>query len=167
MTFQPNVRGPRTPRFDSLQQEAYLRIWRLYDRLKLLEEELFSGHDLSSQQYNTLRLLKAALPGSMGTLELASRLVSRAPDITRLVNKLENRGLVERQRDPGDKRAVRVRLTAAGSRLLADLAAPLAGVHQRQLGHMAPADLESLIRLIRAAGDPHEAEDGIWGKSDV
>jgi DNA-binding MarR family transcriptional regulator len=164
MTFQPNSHGPRSPRFDSLQQEAYLRVWRLYDRLKLLEEELFAGHDLSSQQYNTLRLLKAALPGTMGTLELASRLVSRAPDITRLVNKLEDRGLVERQRGQGDKRAVRVRLTPAGIRLLSDLAGPLAQVHQRQLGHMAPADLESLIRLIRAAGEPHEPEGGIWGK---
>lgn len=167
MTCQQPGREPRPPRFDSLEQEAYLRVWRLYDRLKLLEEELFTGHDLSSQQYNTLRLLKAVLPGSMGTLELASRLVSRAPDITRLINKLETRGLVQRQRDPNDKRAVRVRLTPAGGRLLADLAAPLARVHQRQLGHMAPADLESLIRLIRSAGNPHEAEDSIWGKGHV
>mgnify|MGYP003345658837 CR=1 FL=1 len=63
-----------------------------------------------------------------------------------------------------DKRAVRVRLTPAGIRLLSDLAGPLAQVHQRQLGHMSPGDLESLIRLIRSAGDPHEAEDSIWGK---
>lgn len=163
MDRPPPRRKPRFPRFDSLEQEAYLRVWRLFDRLKRLEEELFNLHDISSQQYNTLRLLKAALPGSMGTLELASRLISRAPDITRLVNKLETRGLVERLRVDADRRAVRVRLAAAGSDLLSELAQPLARVHQRQLGHMAPEDLEALILLVRSAGDPHEDPEGIWG----
>jgi len=164
MTSRDSDHLNRPPRFDSPAQEAYLRLWRLYDRLKLIEDELFAAHGLSSQQYNTLRLLKAALPGSMGTLELASRLISRAPDITRLVNKLESRGLVERHPDPADGRAVRIMLTPRGSGILASLAAPLAEVHSRQLGHMPPDDLSELIRLIRSAGSPHEPEGSIWSQ---
>ncbi len=85
-------------KFDSLQQEAYLSLWRTYDRLKSLEDALFGQYDLSPQQYNTLRLLRSVHPGTMPTLALGARLVSRAPDVTRLLDKLEQRGLIERER---------------------------------------------------------------------
>ena len=84
--------------FDSPQQEAYLNLWRTYDRLRMQEDALFSEYDLTAQQYNALRLLKAEHPATLPTLVLASKLVSHAPDITRLVNRLEERGLVARQR---------------------------------------------------------------------
>ena len=79
-------RTPRGRRFDSPQQEAYLILWRTYDRLRMLEDELFGRHDLTAQQYNALRLLRGAHPGRVATLALSGRLVSRAPDITRLVD---------------------------------------------------------------------------------
>src|SRR5678816_207074 len=85
---------PRGQRFDSPQQEAYLNLWRTYDRLRLLEDELFARFDLTAQQYNALRLLRAAHPKKVATLSLAGRLVSRAPDITRLLDKLNERGPV-------------------------------------------------------------------------
>src|SRR5687768_16072533 len=91
-------------RFDSLEQEAFLNLWRAYDRLRAFEDELFSAHDLAPQQYNALRLLRAAHPETLATLDLASRLVSRAPDITRLLVKLEVRGLIERDRRPDNRR---------------------------------------------------------------
>src|SRR5262245_35907948 len=91
-------------RFDSPQQEAFLSLWRTYDRLRMLEDELFSQYDLTAQQYNALRLLKAEHPGTLPTLALGSRLVSRAPDITRLVDRLEERGLVARERMPDNRR---------------------------------------------------------------
>ena len=70
----------RKPRhFDSLQQEAFLNLWRTYDRLHAAEEELFGRHDLTPQQYNVLRLLRADHPGQVPTLTLASRLVSGRP----------------------------------------------------------------------------------------
>ena len=69
-------------RFDSAQQEAYLNLWRTYDRLRTLEDELFQQHDLTAQQYNALRLLKAEHPAALPTLVLAGKLVSRAPYIT-------------------------------------------------------------------------------------
>ena len=73
----------RTPRrFDSPQQECYLNLWRTYDRLRMIEDGLFAQHDLTAQQYNALRLLRAEQPAALPTLVLAGKLVSHAPDIT-------------------------------------------------------------------------------------
>src|SRR5579871_2070948 len=88
--------GTGSRRFDSREQEAFLGLWRTYDRLRALEEELFAGHGLTPQQYNALRLLGSEHPRTLATLELAGRLVSRAPDITRLLDRLDERGLIER-----------------------------------------------------------------------
>src|SRR6185295_2011816 len=89
-------RGQR--RFDSLEQEAFLNLWRTYDRLRAEEDALFGEHDLTPQQYNALRLLSRAHPRAVPTLKLAEKLVSRAPDITRMVDKLAAREFVERER---------------------------------------------------------------------
>jgi hypothetical protein len=83
----PAASSRRPPRrFDSPQQECYLNLWRTYDRLRMVEDELFLGHDLTAQQYNALRLLRAEHPAALPTLVLAGKLVSHAPDITRLVH---------------------------------------------------------------------------------
>ncbi|HEY1378453.1 MAG TPA: MarR family transcriptional regulator [Gemmataceae bacterium] len=149
-------------RFDSPEQEAFLNLWRTYDRLRTLEDDLFAGYGLTPQQYNALRLLKAEHPGTLPTLALADRLVSRAPDITRLVDKLEARGLVVRERSADNRRVVRVGITPAGLRLLRAVAGPLRDCHARQLGHLSANDLRRLTRLLRAARAPHEDEDGSW-----
>jgi DNA-binding MarR family transcriptional regulator len=150
------------PRFDSPLQEAYLGLWRTYDRLRALEDELFSRYELTAQQYNVLRLLKAARPEAVPTLTLADRLVSRAPDVTRMIDRLEDRRLVTREKDPGDRRVVRVRITDAGLKLVAQLAGPLADCHARQLGHLSEADLKRLSALLREARRPHEPEGSVW-----
>src|SRR5262245_1645933 len=115
----------RAARFDSLEQEAFLNLWRTYDRLRALEDEFFARYELTPQQYNLLRLLRAEAPGSVPTLALAERLVSRAPDVTRMLDKLEARGLVGRARPADDRRSVRVGLTEAGRALLDAAAGPL------------------------------------------
>ncbi|MBI2826870.1 MAG: MarR family transcriptional regulator [Planctomycetia bacterium] len=145
--------------FDSLEQQAFLNLWRTYDRLKALEDELFSTHDLTAQQYNALRLLRAEHPASLPTLALAHRLISRAPDITRLLDRLEQRGLVRRERPADNRRTVRVVITRAGLALLTALAPRLRACHERQLGHLSPRQLEALVTLLRAARDPHEESD--------
>src|SRR6476469_1143603 len=93
---RPSASPARARTFDSPEQEVFLNLWRTYDRLRELEDELFRRHDLTAQQYNALRLLRAVHPDGMPTLQLASRLISRAPDITRLLVKLEQRRLVRR-----------------------------------------------------------------------
>jgi DNA-binding MarR family transcriptional regulator len=150
------------PRFDSLEQEVFLNLWRTYDRLRILEDGLFTRFDLTPQQYNVLRLLRAEHPGTLPTLALANRLVSRAPDITRMLDKLEQRGLVVRERLPDNRRVVRIGITEAGILLLDQIAAPLAECHFAQLGHMAPSQLTQLVELLRLARSPHEASDSNW-----
>src|SRR5438046_4756106 len=124
----------KSRRFDSLEQEVFLNLWRTYDRLRAFEDELFERHELTPQQYNALRLLRRAHPRQLHTLDLAGRLVSRAPDITRLLDKLEQRGLIQRDRPADNRRVVRVGITDAGLTLLEDLREPLQICHARQLG---------------------------------
>jgi DNA-binding MarR family transcriptional regulator len=151
-----------TWRFDSLEQEVFLGLWRTYDRLRALEEELFARYDLTPQQYNALRLLAGAHPDKIRTLELAARLVSRAPDITRLLDKLEQRRLIERDRPADNRRVVRVGVTEAGLALLHELRQPLRDCHVRQLGHLSPRQLKELATLLRAARLPHEHTSSPW-----
>jgi DNA-binding MarR family transcriptional regulator len=146
----------REARFDSLEQEAFLHLWRTYDRLRALEDELFGRYELTAQQYNALRLLRGARPGLLPTLTLAGRLISRAPDITRLLDKLEERGLIERIRLAENRRVVLVGITKAGLELLAQLDAPVRDCHRRQLGHLRRGELQQLIDLLRSARQPHE-----------
>src|SRR5688500_17769224 len=149
-------------RFDSPQQEAFLSLWRTYDRLRLLEDELFGRHDLTAQQYNALRLLRAAQPKKVPTLSLAARLVSRAPDVTRLLDKLAERGLIERERLAENRRVVHVGITDAGLELLDELAGEVRECHERQLGHLSRDELATLIDLLRKVREPHEPAGSIW-----
>jgi DNA-binding MarR family transcriptional regulator len=160
----PQKRAPAR-RFDSPEQEAFLSLWRTYDRLRAIEDELFAGFDLTPQQYNALRLLRAEHPDPVPTLALADGLVSRAPDITRLLDKLEQRrpqALIVRSRPPHDRRTVLVGITEAGLALLDAVAGPLRGCHARQLGHLPAADLKKLTALLHAARAPHEPEGSAW-----
>ena len=153
---------PHRLRFDSPQQEVYLNLWRTYDRLRTLEDELFGRHDLTAQQYNALRLLRAAHPQKVPTLVLAARLVSRAPDITRLLDKLRDRGLIERERPADNRRVVNVGIADAGVALLDQIADEVRECHLRQLGHLSPVQMKKLVDLLRKAREPHESEDSNW-----
>jgi DNA-binding MarR family transcriptional regulator len=148
--------------FDSLTQEAYLNLWRTYDRLKAVEDALFEEFEISAQQYNTLRLLQSVYPATMQTLDLRSRLVSRAPDMTRLLDKLQERGLVDRDRRAENRRVIDVRISEAGMALLTKLAARVLECHQAQLGHLSQEELRELIRLLQHCREPHEDEDTRW-----
>jgi DNA-binding MarR family transcriptional regulator len=154
--------APPQRRFDSPEQEAFLGMWRTFDRLHALEDELFARYELTPQQYNALRLLRAASPEALRTTDLAERLVSRAPDITRLLDKLADRKLIERTRPETNRREVRVGITAAGIALLDELQEPLRVCHARQLGHLTQTQLRDLIALLRAARLPHEDADSSW-----
>jgi DNA-binding MarR family transcriptional regulator len=160
-TTQARVPRPAR-RFDSLEQEVFLNLWRTYDRLRGVEDELFQQFALTPQLYNILRLLQAEYPEGMPTLQLAARLVSRAPDITRMLDKLEERSLIARHRLSDNRRVVEVRLTESGSQLLDQIAGPLQECHVRQLGHLTAAELKQLRGLLQAARSPHETTDSPW-----
>lgn len=148
--------------FDSPEQEVYLNLWRTYDRLRAFEDELFGRHDLTAQQYNALRLLRGVHPNGLRTLELAGRLISRAPDITRLLDRLEARGLVARTRPSDNRRVVEVAITDAGRALLDELADAVLDCARRQVGHLDAEQQSRLTELLRAARRPHEEPEGEW-----
>lgn len=149
-------------RFDSAEQEAYLNLWRTYDLLKRIEDKLFGAWDLTAQQYNALRLLRGEHPVTLPTLTLARRLVSPAPDITRMLDKLEARGLVERRRLDDNRRVVQVGISPAGLALLGQLDEPVRQCGREQLGHLSAAQLSQLTELMRKARQPHEPDAGPW-----
>jgi DNA-binding MarR family transcriptional regulator len=158
----PESPPPVRRRFDSPQQEAFLELWRTYDRLAIVEDAWLGKYDLSPQQYNALRLMRAARPERMQTLRLAERLISRAPDISRLIDRLEARGLADRRRPADNRRIVTVGITDAGLALLADLDREVIDCHRRQLGHLPADQLATLIRLLRSARAPHEEPGSPW-----
>ncbi len=160
---QPSDHTANTPRrFDSVEQEAFLNLWRTYDRLHMLEEELFLRYELTPQQYNALRLLRGEGDKKLPTLALAARLVSRAPDITRLLDKLEERGLIERERPADNRRMVLIGLTDSGRALLAELDDRVHECHVRQLGHLSETQLRELTALLQSARRPHEDVHSPW-----
>lgn len=160
--MEPAANRKKSKRFDSPEQEAYLHMWRTYDRLKAIEEELFGRYELSAQQYNTLRLLRSVYPGSVPTLAIGAQLISRAPDMTRMVDKLEQRGLVARTRRSDNRRVVEVAVTEQGLALLEELDQPVRDCHAKQLGHLTAEDLQQLVRLMEIARRPHEDPEHPW-----
>jgi DNA-binding MarR family transcriptional regulator len=153
---------PRASRFDSVQQEAYLNLWRTYDRLRSIEDSVFLQFDLTAQQYNTLRLLRGEHPLKLHTLVLAKRLVSKAPDITRLLDRLEERKFISRERPDDNRRVVKVGITPHGLKLLQKIDHEVLECNKKQLGHLDEQQLNQLVSLLRLARAPHEEPDSFW-----
>lgn len=152
----------RKPRFDSPEQETYLNLWRTYDCLKACEDELFNQWQLSAQQYNALRLLRSVYPESMQTLALGRRLISRGPDTTRMLDRLEQRQLVARERRSENRRVVEIAITRNGLKLLDEMAGAVKEMHRRQLGHLNRSEQRELIALLKRIRQPHEDASCDW-----
>lgn len=135
----------------SPEQATYVALQRLASDLNQGVTEVLKSAGLSGPQYNALRILRGASPDGLSCSDVAARLIARDPDITRLLDRLEKRGLVRRLRDSGDRRVVTTRITEAGQELLASLDAPVDAVHRRQLGHLGPEKLGALLELLRTA----------------
>ncbi len=152
----------RKPRFDSPEQEAFLNLWRTYDCLKALEEELFAKFQLSAQQYNALRLLRSVSPDSMQTLALGKRLISRSPDTTRMIDRLEQRELIVRERRSENRRVVEIAITKQGLELLDEMSEEVQAMHKQQLGHLNLAEQHELTALLKRIREPHEDASCDW-----
>jgi DNA-binding MarR family transcriptional regulator len=137
--------------FPSLEDEAYLNLLRTTDALVRKEVEALKAWGLSPTQYNTLRILRGAGEAGVTCREMSERLLTKDPDITRLVDRLETRGLIQRGRSDQDRRVVRMRITKAGLKLLAELDAPAMQWTREQLGHMSKEQLRGLIQLLELA----------------
>jgi DNA-binding MarR family transcriptional regulator len=134
--------------FSSSQEEAFLNLQRTADALMRGFEELLKPSGLTQTQYNVLRILRGAAPEGLLCRELAERMITRDPDVTRLLDRLEARGLVSRTRDVADRRVIVTRITAQGLRLLEGLDSPVAELHRRQLAHLGGDRIQKLIDLL-------------------
>lgn len=132
------------------EEAAFLDLLRTTDMLSRGLIDVLKAEDLSSTQYNVLRILRGA-PEGLPCGEIANRMITRDPDVTRLLDRLEKRSLISRCRETRDRRTVMVRITAAGLKLLSRLDQPVQDGHRRQLGHLGGAQLKTLTELLRMA----------------
>jgi DNA-binding MarR family transcriptional regulator len=134
--------------FGSLEQEAYLSLVRTASALSHQLEQKLATAGITLAQYNVLRILRGSEPDGLCRNDLRDRMLTRMPDMTRLLDRMEEAGLVSRARDAEDRRLVTTRITADGRRILDDLEAEVAAEHRRALGHMGESKLGSLITLL-------------------
>jgi DNA-binding MarR family transcriptional regulator len=131
-----------------LEEEASLNIVRTADLLGQRLSEVLKPYNLSDTQYNVLRILRGAGDEGASCKDIGNRLVTRDPDITRLMDRLESRGLIYRDRAKEDRRVVIHKLTADGLALVNALDQPIESIHQAAIGHMSKSKLRDLIALL-------------------
>jgi DNA-binding MarR family transcriptional regulator len=143
----------QTKPFASPEEEVYLSVVRTAEMLVSCASETLKQADLTPTQYNALRILRGAGQKGASCSEIGERMVTKDSDITRLLDRLETRGLVSRERETKDRRRIMTRITDAGLRVLAELDKPIVQCHRRQLGHLGEKQLASLAKLLETVRD--------------
>lgn len=134
----------------SPEEAVFLELFRTSDILSRGVVPVVKAEDLSPNQYNVLRILRGT-PDGLACGEVGNRMITRDPDITRLLDRLEKRALIARWRETTDRRVVMARITTEGLKLLARLDGPIQAAHRRQLGHLGRRRLRQLAGLLQAA----------------
>ncbi len=140
----------QTKPFTSLEDEAVVSLHRTADQLNGRFSDMLKPHGLSPTQFNALRILRGAGDGGRTCSEIAERMINRDPDITRLLDRLEHRGLVVRSREGRDRRVIITHITQAGLELLRGLDGPIEEFNRKQLGHLSEQQLRALVKLLEA-----------------
>jgi DNA-binding MarR family transcriptional regulator len=145
-----------------VEQEVFLNIQRTAECLMTEVAELFKPYGISPTQYNVLRILRGAQAGccagghhdphaaGVPCREISGRMITRDPDMTRLLDRLESNGLIVRERDKQDRRQISTRITDAGLELLRKLDEPVLELHRKQLAHLGENRLGELLELLEA-----------------
>ncbi len=142
--------------FDRLEDEAAVALQRTADRMQWRLSEMLKAFGLSPTQYNALRILRGAGDAGRSCSEIAERMINHDPDITRLVDRLERRGLVTRSREGRDRRVITTRITVAGLDLLAKMDRPVEEFGRKLLGPLGEQQLRTLIQLLQAVREQTE-----------
>jgi DNA-binding MarR family transcriptional regulator len=157
-----NKKSSRTRGKKSSQQSqaqiAYVTLLSTADTVRAFFEMVFAPFDITGQQYNVLRILRGAEPGGLPTLMIAERMIERTPGITRMIDRLESKGLVVREIRPEDRRCVYCRITEKGLNLLKLLDEPVEEANHSAFGGLSEAELEQLIVLLNKTRKAHESE---------
>ena len=145
-TLQDDIHQRRP--FSSPQQEAWLNVVRTSTTLQDASEELFKPHGITGTQYNVLRILRGAEPEGLCRNALRDRMLTRMPDVTRLLDRMERSGLVTRSREGTDRRMVSTQITPVGKALLHAIDPKLMALHRSQLSHLTETQLQAVVNLL-------------------
>jgi DNA-binding MarR family transcriptional regulator len=135
----------QTRPFELPEEEAALNIIRTAAVLQSFVADFLKDYDLSPVQYNVLRILRGAGEGGVTCSQISERLLTRDPDITRLLDRMDARGLIVRARSTEDRRAMITRISPAGLKLVGNIDRPLRAVHKAKLGKLEAEELAELI----------------------
>lgn len=136
------------------EEEAYLNLSRTHAALDGRFDAFFASFGLTEPTYNVLRILRGAEDKGRMCHEIGGDMVTRVPDVTRLVDRLEKAGLATRRRCDKDRRVVHVAITGKGLDLLKAIDEPLIALHRQTLGHLSRRELAELSRLLCKARHP-------------
>ncbi len=150
----------QTRPFALREEELFLSLVRTADVLGRGVNALLKAHGVSAPQYNVLRILRGAGEAGLPCGEIAARMVTRDPDVTRLLDRLQKRGLIARGRGADDRRVVSTRITPEGLVLLDELDEPVRELHKRQLGFLPSDQVENLLQQLTRVRERQDAEEG-------
>ena len=142
--------------FARRSEEATVDLLLTADVVRRYGESLVASSGVTLQQYNVLRILRGSRPDGLPTLEIAARMIEQAPGITRLLDRLERKGLISRQRGPGDRRQVFCFITDKGLARVNALTAAMRKTRQ-PMNLLSQRDLDRLIHLLDAVRQAHRA----------
>jgi DNA-binding MarR family transcriptional regulator len=150
MKLRTDASCPATP----LEDQLFVAILKTADSLSQQAEQLIKTAGLSPAQYNVLRILRGSGPEGLLCRGISERMISRDPDITRLLDRMEKHQLITRERQTEDRRVIKTRITPGGSKLLKKLDLPVHELHKKQFRHMSPARLRELAELLNELNTP-------------
>lgn len=134
-----------------LEAKLFVALLRLSDRLAQDAELLIKSRGLTATQYNVLRILRGAGPDGLPCKRIGDRMISRDPDMTRLLDRMEKRSLITRERQTEDRRVIKTRITPAGLEILKQLDGPVDELHKKQFRHISAPKLKALAEAIEEA----------------
>jgi DNA-binding MarR family transcriptional regulator len=138
----------------SLEERIAVLILRAADFVGQQGEQLFKAHGLTATQYNVLRILRGAGTEGLPCKSVGDRMISHDPDITRLLDRMEKRGLIVRERQKDDRRVVKTRITQQGMEILKKLDQPVREVHKKHFAHVSATKLKQLEELLGECQKP-------------
>lgn len=138
----------QTKPFPTLEEEAAVSLARTQALVQHAAEEMLAEHGVTQTQYNVLRILRGAGPDGLCRAEIRQRMIARVPDVTRLLDRMEDADLVERERGDEDRRFVRARITPEGLDVLSRMDQPLNQFLKSRFAHLGSGKLKTLIDLL-------------------
>ena len=141
----------QTKPFQTPEDEAFISILRTAEAFLWREAEFLKPFEVTQAQYNVLRILRGAEPEGLICREISERMITRDPDVTKLLDRLEARGLVRRERQEKDRRVITARITQEGLGVVKEIDGPVLKLTAELLGHLGERKLRTLIRLLEEA----------------